>query len=62
MPTILVASARHHQTGFVQRIRHVVRSLAYFGDAESGPLPLGLPPSDWQRMRSDFEQWVSALG
>jgi hypothetical protein len=43
-------------------IGHVVRSLAYFGDAESAPLPLGLSPSDWQRMRSDFERWVPDLG
>ncbi|MBK7585077.1 MAG: nucleotidyl transferase AbiEii/AbiGii toxin family protein [Myxococcales bacterium] len=42
-------------------IGHVVRSLVYFGDADIAPLPLGLPPADWQRIKRDFERWVSKL-
>jgi hypothetical protein len=40
---------------------HVVRSLAYFGDAEAAPLPLGLTRERWRALRADFEQWVRAL-
>jgi hypothetical protein len=42
-------------------VGHVVRSLVYFGEAESAPLPRGLTPSQWSRIRADFEQWVIAL-
>jgi hypothetical protein len=40
---------------------HVVRSLAYFGDAERDPLPSGLDRARWTTLRRDFEAWVNAL-
>lgn len=44
----------------VEDIGHVVRSLAYFGDA-SGPLPAGLTAARWEAIQRDFEAWVRAL-
>lgn len=40
---------------------HVVRSLAYFDDAESQPMPRGLTVDRWQAIRRDFEVWVKSL-
>lgn len=40
---------------------HVIRSLAYFGDAESAPLPAGLDEKDWKAIRAAFERWVPHL-
>lgn len=45
----------------VEDIGHVVRSLAYFGDAESAPLPTGLSLDHWRVICSDFETWARAL-
>jgi hypothetical protein len=42
-------------------VGHVVKSLAYFSDAESAPFPTGLTPEHWARIRRDFESWVRAL-
>ncbi len=42
-------------------VGHVVRSLAYFGDAASAPLPSGLDATHWAAIRHDFEAWVRAL-
>lgn len=42
-------------------IGHVVRSLAYFSDAEAEPFPLGLDPQGWQGIKLDFQSWVRAL-
>jgi hypothetical protein len=42
-------------------IGHVVRSLAYFGDAEASPLPRGLSDADWATIKADFERWVTGL-
>lgn len=39
---------------------HVLRSLAYFGDAEGSPLPAGLDPDGWKAIRRDFERMVRA--
>lgn len=51
-----------HQARYPREdLGHVVRSLAYFGDAENGPLPLGLGPSTWTSLRKDFEAWVHHL-
>jgi hypothetical protein len=44
----------------VEDVGHIVRSLAYFGDA-SGPLPAGLSSVHWQQIQRDFETWVRAL-
>jgi len=43
-------------------IGHVVRSLAYFGDADAAPLPTGLTTSHWAALKGDFEAWVKPLG
>ncbi len=37
---------------------HVLRSLAYFGDADASPLPRGLDGETWAAIRHDFETWV----
>jgi hypothetical protein len=42
-------------------IGHVVKSLSYFADAESAPLPSGLSDASWQSIRRDLEAWVRAL-
>jgi hypothetical protein len=40
---------------------HVVKSLAYFADADSAPLPAGLDLSHWARIKADFVRRVEAL-
>lgn len=45
----------------VEDVGHVIRSLAYFGDAESQPLPEGLSAVRWKEIRRDFETWVADL-
>jgi hypothetical protein len=42
-------------------IGHVVRSLVYFGEADASPLPRGLDPSHWDRIKRDLEQRVRGL-
>lgn len=42
-------------------IGHVVRSLAYFSDAEKAPFPLGLDPQRWRQIKVDFQSWIRAL-
>jgi predicted nucleotidyltransferase component of viral defense system len=39
-------------------VGHVVRSLAYFGDADAEPLPVGLDSETWRGVCADFERWV----
>ena len=39
----------------------VVRSLAYFGDADAEPLPRGLDADTWAAIKADTRRWVSAL-
>jgi hypothetical protein len=39
----------------------VVRSLAYFGDADAEPLPLGLQAGHWARIKADFRRWTAEL-
>ncbi len=40
---------------------HVVRALAYFGDADAEPMPAGLDDAHWTAIKRDFEAWVRAL-
>jgi hypothetical protein len=40
---------------------HIVRSLAYFGDAESEPLPVGLDATRWKEIRHEIESQVKSL-
>jgi hypothetical protein len=42
-------------------IGHVVRSLAYFGDAEAEPLPGGLGAAQWSAIKAWFAHEVAAL-
>ena len=42
-------------------VGHVVRSLAYFGDADTAPLPRGLTPERWDAIRRAQLQRVRAL-
>ena len=43
-------------------VGHVLRSLVYFGDADSAPLPKGLTEARWDSIRSAFEARVRSLG
>lgn len=45
----------------VEDVGHVIRSLVYFGDAETAPLPEGLTAGQWNQIRRDFERWVGEL-
>jgi hypothetical protein len=45
----------------VEDIGHVVRSLAYFGDADAAPLPLGLSAERWTSIKEAFAKRVRAL-
>ncbi len=42
-------------------IGHVIRSLAYFKDAESEPELNFITPFDWVKMKADFEDWIKML-
>jgi len=42
-------------------VGHVVRSLAYFDDAEAGPLPRGLNQNHWSQIRRSIEERVRSL-
>ncbi|NLD39514.1 MAG: hypothetical protein GX654_21895 [Desulfatiglans sp.] len=42
-------------------IWHVIRSLAYFKDAESEPEINIIEPFDWVKMKADFEDWIKML-
>jgi hypothetical protein len=42
-------------------IGHVVRSLAYFGDADAAPLPAGLDPARWAAIKAWFSRATAAL-
>ncbi|KYF77764.1 hypothetical protein BE11_32455 [Sorangium cellulosum] len=39
---------------------HVVRSLAYFADAEAEPMPGGMTDEQWAQIRADLVVWVRA--
>ena len=40
---------------------HVVRSLAYFADADAEPMPKELTALAWEHIKRDFESWVTSL-
>ena len=42
-------------------IGHVVRSLVYFEDAESEPEIRAIGSTNWEQLKSDFEEWVKKL-
>lgn len=45
----------------VEDVGHVVRSLAYFGDADAEPLPRGLAAESWAAIKLDVARRVKAL-
>jgi hypothetical protein len=45
----------------IDEVGQVLRILAYFGDAESAPLPAGLDRERWEAIRQDFERWARAM-
>jgi Nucleotidyl transferase AbiEii toxin, Type IV TA system len=45
----------------VEDVGHVIRSLAYFGDADAAPLPAGLEPESWTTIKQAFAARVRAL-
>ncbi|WP_437762069.1 nucleotidyl transferase AbiEii/AbiGii toxin family protein [Sorangium sp. So ce281] len=53
----LDAYARKYAT---EDVGHVVRSLAYFADAEAEPMPAGMTEERWTQIRSDLVAWVRA--
>ena len=42
-------------------VGHVIRSLAYFGDADAAPLPRGLTPEYWSEIKKDIADRVRGL-
>ncbi len=40
---------------------HAIRSLAYFGDADAAPLPLGLTSARWTEVKAAISGRVRAL-
>lgn len=40
---------------------HVMKSLVYFAEADSAPLPAGLDPSHWAQIKAAFVRRVQAL-
>jgi hypothetical protein len=42
-------------------VGHVVRSLAYFADADAEPMPDGLDVASWNALKRDLERWVLEL-
>ena len=45
----------------VEDVGHAIKSLAYFGDADTTPLPRGLLPARWALIKEEFSRRVSAL-
>jgi hypothetical protein len=45
----------------VEDVGHAVRSLAYFGDADTAPLPRGLDPERWRAVKADVSRRVKVL-
>lgn len=42
-------------------VGHVIRSLAYFGDADAAPLPMGLDAATWNMVKRDVSARVRQL-
>ena len=45
----------------IEDIGHAVKSLAYFGDADAAPLPLGLSEDLWKAIKQAFADRVRTL-
>jgi hypothetical protein len=42
-------------------VGHVLRSLAYFGEADAAPLPLGLTPGTWTELKTRIRARIQTL-
>jgi hypothetical protein len=61
-PNGLPESLAMYQKKFpIEDIGHVVRSLAYFADADGEPPISGLSKAHWETIKADFRRRVSAL-
>lgn len=58
LATLLEAYARKFP---VEDIGHAVRSLAYFGDADGAPLPIGMTQEGWATVKDAFATRVRDL-
>jgi hypothetical protein len=58
----LALALEHFTTKFgSEDVGHVVRSLAYFGDADAAPLPAGLDAPGWDELKRRIRDRVRAL-
>jgi hypothetical protein len=55
------AIAAYRQKYAAEDVGHVMRSLVYFADAESEPMPIGLTAGHWENIKADFRAWVPEL-
>ncbi len=58
LPSVLHLYQRKFPT---EDIGHAVRSLAYFGDADTAPLPRGLTSTRWAQLKIDIADRVKRL-
>jgi hypothetical protein len=58
LPTLL---ALYQQKFPVEDVGHAIRALAYFGDADAAPLPLGLTAERWAMIKADVARRVKSL-
>jgi Nucleotidyl transferase AbiEii toxin, Type IV TA system len=58
LPQALESFARKYRS---EDVGHVVRSLAYFADADAAPLPAGLEPDAWRELKRRMLERVRAL-
>lgn len=59
--TLQEALDAYGQKYATEDIGQVVRSLVYFADAESEPMPTGLDEKRWERIKKDIRDWVRRL-
>jgi hypothetical protein len=58
LPEALEAFQRKYET---EDFGHVVRSIAYFADADAEPRPIELTLPTWEAIKDDLRRWVVAL-
>jgi hypothetical protein len=51
----------YEQKYATEDVGHVVRSLVYFADADSEPMPTSLTPEHWEQIKADLRGWVQRL-
>ncbi len=55
------ALERYRRKFAADDVGHVVRSLAYFGDADAAPLPPGLDTARWASIKSWFSEQIPKI-